>query len=766
MGFQGILNIFLLLMIVNPQLRAQMVIGEWCTHLPYSEAQNVTEVGSRIFCATTGGLFYYDKQDNTINKFTKVDGLSDVEISCINYSKQQDMLVIAYKNANVDLIQGNEIFNISDIKRKQLPANKTINSIMFLDQDAYLSCGFGIVVINLEKKEIKDTYLIGENSSYKFVYDFTTDGEYFYAATETGIYKADMNSPNLIDFNYWHRIQEIPNCDKTFNNIVSFNGNIYANYFCEEESNVDTIYKYNGNNWSEFRNFQMNRTRSMEVNYNHLVIVSYWHTDVYDQNEKNIRHYFVPDPEHSILDIENYIWVADERDGLIRIDQSGNKEYFKPNGPISARAVTLRFADQKLFVAAGGDKRSWSNLWNHAEANVLANDVWDGFREINYKDVVDIAVDPVNSNHFYAATWGYGLLDINNLEITGVFDENNSTIQNALTTGPYKRLGGVVFDANRNLWMTNAEVPDPVSVMMADGRWKSFAFQRKVGDINLGRIIITSNDHKWIQLPGGNGLFAFDVNGTIENETDDRFMKFDIVDINGKIITNNVYCLTEDTKGNIWVGTDKGVVVYYNPYRVFDTDLFYGQQIIVPRNDGTGLADILLGTETVTAITVDGANRKWIGTSKAGAFLLSEDGLEQIHNFTLENSPLLSNNIMDIAINGKTGEVYFATDKGLISYKSTATDANEYFSDVYVYPNPVREDYNGDIVISGLIEDTNIKITDISGNIVFETTSLGGQAIWDGRSFSGNKVHTGVYLIFCTNEDGSKTHVTKLLIIN
>jgi len=261
-------------------------------------------------------------------------------------------------------------------------------------------------------------------------------------------------------------------------------------------------------------------------------------------------------------------------------------------------------------------------------------------------------------------------------------------------------------------------------------------------------------------------LFAFDMNGTLDDESDDRYEKFNVVDVNNKIISNNVFSFAEDHDGNIWVGTDKGIVVYYTPSRVFDEGLFYGQQIIVPRNDGTGLADILLGTEKVTAIAVDGANRKWVGTAKAGVFLFSDDGLENIHHFTTENSPLLSNNILDIAIDGEKGTLYFGTDKGLISYKSTAIDGKDNFRDVYVYPNPVREDYQGEIVITGLVGNVNVKITDITGNIVYETTALGGQAIWDGKTFSGDRVHTGIYMIFCTNEDGTQTHITKLLVIN
>jgi hypothetical protein len=759
------LIVFVLILPFTNSLKAQLNIGEWRTHLPYSQAIRVTEAGDKIFCATRSGLFYYNKADNSLNKFTRIDGLSDVAISCIDYSLDNEVLVVAYANTNVDLIKGNKIYNIPDIKRKQITANKIISDIMFIGDNAYLSCGFGIVVINLDKMEIRDTYLIGENSSYKYVYSLTFDGQFFLAATEDGIYKADINSPNLIDFNYWKRVTEIPHFDKTFNHIRYFNGNIYTNYF-NEVTGVDTIYKYDNNGWAVFSKVSFNRTRSIEVRNNHLVIITYRIIDVFNGNEEKVKQFSSLGPFHGIIDKENNLWVADETEGLILNNESSNKEIFLPNGPMTNKAMTLQFADEKVFVAAGGDSRTWQNLWTNAEVNIFDNGLWSGFVDVNYKDVISLAVDPDHSNHIFAGSWGYGLLEIQDLEIKQVYTDANSSLQNILSSGPYIRIGGIAFDNNKNLWLTNSEVSEPISVRKPDGTWKSFDFKHQISGIRIGKVMITSFDQKWVQLVGNKGLFVFDVNGTLDNENDDFYKKIDVVDINNKIITNNIFSFAEDRNGNIWLGTDQGIVVYYNPGRVFDPGIFYGQQIIVPRNDGTGLADILLGTETVTAIAVDGANRKWVGTARAGAFLFSEDGLIQIHHFTKENSPMLSNNIQDITIDGKTGEVFFATDLGIVSYRSTATEPNEDFTDVYVYPNPVREDYEGEIVVTGLVGEVNVKITDISGNIVYETKSLGGQAIWDGKNFDGEKVSTGVYLIFCTNEDGEKTYITKLLIIN
>ncbi|MGC9344316.1 MAG: two-component regulator propeller domain-containing protein, partial [Bacteroidales bacterium] len=327
------------------------------------------------------------------------------------------------------------------------------------------------------------------------------------------------------------------------------------------------------------------------------------------------------------------------------------------------------------------------------------------------------------------------------------------------------RLGGLTFDRQKNLWITNSGVAEPLSVLTRDGEWISYRVP-EITNLNLGDIIITQSGHKWFILRGGNGLYVYDDKGTLENDDDDEMKKVSVVDRNNKVITNEIISIAEDRKGNIWLGTNEGVLVYYSPNRVFSGENFYAQQIIVPRNDGSGLGDPLLGTETVQCIEVDGANRKWLGTRNGGVFLVSEDGLEEVRAFNTDNSPLLSNNISDIAINDESGEVFFATNNGIISYVSDATEPDDAFSDVYVYPNPVREDYQGNVIISGLVENTYVKITDVNGNLVHESRSLGGQAVWDGKNLRNERVSTGIYLVFCSTEDGLQTHVTKLLFIH
>jgi hypothetical protein len=297
-------------------------------------------------------------------------------------------------------------------------------------------------------------------------------------------------------------------------------------------------------------------------------------------------------------------------------------------------------------------------------------------------------------------------------------------------------------------------------MLSADKRWYSYAFPGYTIPPVL-QLIATSSGQKWI-LSEKMGAFVYDDAATPENISDDKFRLLGFELGKGGIPGSEVFALCEDLNGAIWIGTDKGVGVVFSPQSVFDPAGYDAEQIKIEMG---GYVQYLLESETVTAIEVDDANRKWIGTAQSGVFLISPDGTEQLEHFTQETSPLVSNSINDIEINRRTGEVFIATEKGLVSYKGTATRSYPECQDVLVYPNPVREDYSGPIAIRGLVQGAEVKITDAAGTLVYQTTSLGGQSLWNGINLKGEKAHTGIYFVFAATKDGSKGCSTKFMLI-
>jgi hypothetical protein len=380
-------------------------------------------------------------------------------------------------------------------------------------------------------------------------------------------------------------------------------------------------------------------------------------------------------------------------------------------------------------------------------------------------DFITVKVNPANPANAFAGSWSRGIVEFNNQSLTHVYDASNSTLTSNQPYGPnYRiRVGGICFDDNGNLWVTNSGVNTALNVKKSVGGWKSFNFSGYVSNSEVGNLIIDKNNYKWIILPRNNGILVFDDNNTIDDISDDHIKKLSTATGNGALPSNNVYSIALDNDGEVWVGTDKGIAVFYNPENVFSGNNFDSQQILV---DQEGFIQPLLESEIVTTIAIDGDNRKWIGTQRAGVFLMSADGTEQLIHFTEDDSPLFSNTITCISIDQKTGEVFFGTDKGIISYKGTATKGDTEYTDVVVYPNPVTEDYNGYIAIKGLVTNADVKITDISGTLIYQTIAEGGQAVWNGKNYNGDRAKTGVYLVFCSNSDGSKTLVTKIMIVN
>jgi len=747
---------------VSVSLSQDIPIGDWRDHLPYSDAISISYGNNIIYCATNSALFMYDKSDNTIEKLNLVNGLSDIGLSKVRYNDYNEKIIIAYTNGNLDVIDANKnITNLSFIKNSNVVGSKAINHIYLLGKLAYLSTGFGIVVLDTDKLEIVDTYLFGPLGAFIVTNAITIDSLNIYAATDQGIFYANKNSATLIDYNSWSLLTDLGTL--AYSNIVNYSNKIFTTSESSTYSG-DTIFYNNSGIWQKFIPSGVN-INSLNISGDNLFISYTNSVEKYDlslTNIKTIIHHkslFNIVPFETILDNEGYMLIAEESHGILRVKDNWSGEIISPNSPSSANVFSMAFLNDELWVVSGGYSVGISkNIFNHK----LSDGSWEVFNKtINNAsgspatDMVSVVIDPQNTSHVYTGSFSNGLFELNNGIVTNIFTAQNSVLDSTFFgTTP---IATMAFDKDNNLWVSSSFSNNVLAVKTADNNWYSYSFLGFTSPTEyFPQMIIDENNFKWLISPEENRILIFDDNSTFDNISDDRVI------LNNNIPGAKIQCIVQDLDGEIWIGTDEGIGVFYNPSAVFDENI-KAEEIYIQQD---GQTQILLETEVVTAIEIDGANRKWIGTQNSGVYLMSEDGTEQIEHFTIDNSPLFSNSIFDIVINPKTGEIYFGTEKGLVSYKGTATDADNDFNNVIVYPNPVKPDFNGSIAIRGLVKDTDVRITDISGNIVYQTTSLGGQAIWDGKDFNGNKVQTGVYMIFNGSPDGNLKAVAKILFIH
>jgi len=753
---------------------SQTAIGEWRDHLPYNRTIRVADVGNSVYCATNYSIFVYDKEDQSVLRKSKVNGLSDVGISAISYSDPYKTLVIAYTNTNIDLLKEGRIINLSDIKRRQILGNKTINNITINDSLAYLSCGFGIVVLDIKNEEFPEpTYYIGPEGSQINVLDITFGADSVYAATFTGIFKAPVSSPNLADFNAWTKDTRLyPNL--SFNAINFFNNRLFVNNHNEGYS-TDTVFMYNYSThlWSILPGSTFLNKYRLNVFNGQLIEVTEFGFQIFDENFQKTA--VIDNPggvalqsRDVVIDKNNTKWIADNRYGLVSTDGQQSTFVITPNGPLSQRVFDMALEDQKLWVASGGRTSTWGKMYVADGVYSFSNESWNTYNSSTgyntfdtISDMTCVAVNPKDSRQVFVGTWMTGVIELFDNVVTNVYSTGNSSLQ-LWPTANYVAISGLAFDSNSNLWVVNSGAPRLLSAKKPDGTWRSFDLGSSASNIDAAGVVVDSYNQKWVMVRADHKLVVFSEKNTFEDISDDQVKILSNAPGNGNLPGNKIYSIAEDRDGRLWIGSDQGIGVIYSPGNVFSGGNYDAQRILV---EVGGYVQYLLESEVVTAIAVDGDNRKWIGTERAGVFLISANGTEQIYHFTDENSPLFSNLIIDIVINHKNGEVFFATDKGIISYRGTATGPNPTNSDVVVYPNPVRESYTGAIAISGLVNKADVKITDVSGNLIYTTKAEGGQAIWYGNNMTGRRASSGVYLVFITDDLGEEKMVTKILFI-
>lgn len=764
----------LALALASPDAKAQTAVGEWAAYQSFGDATEVETHGNLTFCLSNGNLYSFDTDDNSIETYNKINRLNDNRISTIAYAPQQQTLIIVYDNSNIDLLTGDgATTNIADLMQSTSVTEKNINDITIHDGKAYLAGGFGIMQLDLKRQEISNTYLFDSNVRSVAVKD-----NVLYAATDDGVCAGEMDR-NLLDQGNWTLIAfEVLDRMATTDDGRMYGmdgGNLYrwndSGQFERMFSETLTFLTTDGDRLLCGRGDRMivvtadgNRT---DIGYGRGTLrdISYnARTDTYwCACGSNLLNGF----------------KADAASGFTAEHTS-----IAPDGPRHELFYFMKFFGTDLYITGG--MLNYPDVFNPGTVMRYSGGRWSYLEEnlethtgTSYFNTTSVALDPRDETHIFATSSFGGLYEFCDDEFVNLYtyyaDPSlaNSTLTSTLPNEPeprwYVRTDGLNYDSQGNLWMVNSGSQTIINVMKADGTWRAFDHPEIANAPTVDRMLIDSAGRIWITLRRKTtGIFCFDNGGTVDDTSDDQ-TKFISTFINqdGESLGGlGVYCVAEDRDGTIWVGTTGGPYIINNPTRIFIDGTPQLTQIKVPRNDGTNLADFLLKDETIMAIVVDGANRKWIGTQNTGVYLVSADGLEMIEHFNTDNSPMPSNYVQSMAINPETGELFIGTDQGLVSYRTDSSEPEaEFDEDIYAFPNPVEPGYQGMITVTGLVYDTDIKITNTAGHVVAAGKSHGGTFAWDGKDAHGHDVATGIYFVIASSPDGKSGIATKIAVI-
>jgi ligand-binding sensor domain-containing protein len=726
----------------------QIKMGQWRMHLPMSSPIGVALTNEFAYTWATQGFSRFHFESKEVETLSKINGYTNFEVSFMAYSKTHKALMIAYQDSRFDLkYDDGKLYTNDDIMRSSIVGLKSINHINIKDNFAFLSCDFGIHVFNLESLESSATYL---SQRFSKVNASTIFQNRILAAATDGVYEANLPTSGIsVNPGAW-----------------TLNSNLVLKNLANHENFVygiagDVLWRYNGF-WQAIdsnKGFQ-----SLSVNENKLIVTTEIGFYIYDKNQQ-VTFRETKGANSAIIDSDGKIWYTSNGTGLISLAADGTLGFHSPGGPYNSKTGKMIGKNGSLWVTGGlavptggptyslnGYYRFKDGLWfNSITARIPVIDT--------IRDFHAIASDPFTDDVWIAGYY-QGLYRIRNDKVIAVFDDQSSPLE--LSSSKY--ITSLAFDKRNNLWVGNFGATNALAVKTPSNEWNTVS----LGSSNrVLEVTVDNSNQKWIRLSSAFGssfgLAVYDDNGTPLNTNDDKGPRFFNTSVgSGALPDNKVNCVTVDRDGRVWVGTDKGLCVFFSPGSVLGNNPADARQIVVEEGDNLGY---LLGDDIVTAIYVDGGNRKWIAT-RSGLWLVAPDGRKVLEHYNAGNSPLLSNNIQHIAMIEETGELFLSTDKGIVSLRTDASAGGNVHGDVIVFPNPVKPNFDGMITIQGLPQDAYVKITDIAGNLIYETKANGGTATWNGRNHSGRRGSSGVYLIFTSNKDGSDTFVSKLLLVN
>ena len=743
----------------------------WQGYFSYFQITGLAETTNSVIASSENALFTKNLNTNELKTINSIDGLKAESISALYKSNSKNITFVGNTNGLLLLVQadGSLLYKNGILTELPVPATiKKINHFTEYNNKIYISADYGITVFDLQTLEFGDSYYIGNGGAQTRILQTTVLNNELYAVTDfAGIKKINVDNPNAIDYNQW-TVFDIG----FWAGITTFNNQIVG-------LNTDgNVARYNGSVFVPFINlFQAGidiRTADSKLIVSTVNKIYVFNT-AFQQIAQVQNSQFLPlnVKFRCATIVNNEIFIATLNNGLFSTSIANPTTFINttPSGPLSNQIFRVKKSSSSLYALYGAYSRDYNPYVNGGPGAFDINKYSaSGWSIIPYasllgaKSLSNIAFNPSNENQFYASSYFSGLLKVTNDIATNLYTYNNTGttgLESLIVANDpnYKdvRINGPAFDKAGNLWMTNNLVQRTLKVFKNDGQWQSYDLSAVISSPtteNNGILVIDKNSTKWL-CTAKNGVVGFNEN--LGNKL--LACKSDPV---GNLPDVYVRCLAIDTKNQLWIGTSRGLRYLPSVDSFLNDTELKSRSIIILEND---LAQELFFDQFILDIAVDGANRKWISTAGTGVYLVSPNGQETIYHFTKDDSPLPNNNVIDIEIDGGTGEVFFVTEKGMVSFKGIATSASNDLENVYVYPNPVRPDYLDTVKISGLTNKSIIKITDIEGNLVFEKTSEGGTIEWDTTAFGNYKVASGVYMILISDKDGEQTKVKKVMII-
>lgn len=735
-------------------------IGQWRNHLPMRQVVDIEQEGNEMVVATRFGLYRYAPASKEFKVITSSQGLSDVRVSMLTQKPATNQYLLAYQNGNMDLIDNESIFNLPDILRSSLQGNKTIYHGLWQNDDVLLSTGLGIVVVNTTKREIRETISIFGRAIAGEVYQLAILGGQLFAATGAGLKKTSYPNAALTNPSQWSD-ELLPMTTGTIKKILTWNDKLVV-------QKNDTIFVRENGNW-RLLHASTAPISSMDVSNGKLLVAAKSNKVtmlIFSDTNSSPTLLSTSSVEQPVASLwnNNQLWIGDAEKGLIHLT-STTEEIIVPASPADIALGRGIYSNGMVLATAGSiDVSGNPGLRN---AGIFS---YDGNNWINYgsrqfplldsaKDIAAIAVDPATQT-IWAGSYGGGLLEIPKDNKPKII-KYGSGISPALADPLSFRVTGLAMDLQRNLWIANHGAANPLVLRKNDGTWKKYLLPVVNSGNTLMDIIIDDANRKWILGGPGNGLICFDDAGTPDQTIDDRWRLFKQGRGNGNLPSSNVLSVVPDRNGFIWVGTDRGVALIQCGDDLFKPGIC---EAILPVVQQDNVAGLLLTNEQINDIKVDGADRKWIATNN-GIWLLSADGQKIVYRFTKSNGKLLSNKVRSILLHPENGEVFFFTEDGICSFRSTATEPSAEKQKLFVFPNPVPAGFTGTIAMRNLPSNAWVRIVELDGKLVFQTRSLGGQAIWNGRNYKGERASTGVYLIYVSDENNLQQLAGKIFFI-